>query len=463
MKRLDEICALLSFILVTVVLLAAPWLFGAWEMLWFWPCTVLVFAATAGFAVRLILSLGIGTGSLYLLRPALTAVLCYLPFLGYGLVRTVTADVFMDAERSFLRHLTPVLLGSVLVFGATSRQLRILVLLLLGNFALLGLYGIANNFLTGNTKVLWMDGFPQYQLDYHRATGSYYCPDHFAGLMELGLALALGVLLARESRPRLRVSALALAGITVTGVLLSKSRGGGLALLVMACVALVVGLVQWRPALRWRIRGGALLLAVGAGMLLLGTGHRYVQRFREYPWRQLQYSDRCQMAAAALRAWRTAPVLGIEPGMHQNLWPHFAATADGDRATGRWPSMPNNDYHSYEVHSDWVQLLEEYGALGCALFLMAAGGVGHLLLRGWRRERGEQRAEAWSGPCRRDFAVLLAAILAVAAMTFHSLGDFNLQIPATTWLLAALVAIPAARVSRERHERRRRAAQGSES
>ena len=31
------------------------------------------------------------------------------------------------------------------------------------------------------------------------------------------------------------------------------------------------------------------------------------------------------------------------------------------------------------------------------------------------------------------------------AMLVHSLGDFNLQMPATGWVLAAMVAIPLAR------------------
>jgi O-antigen ligase len=198
-------------------------------------------------------------------------------------------------------------------------------------------------------------------------------------------------------------------------------------------------------------------VAVVAAAALLTLGARYVQRFREYPWTRLQHSDRYQMAAGALRAWATAPVLGIGPGMHQHLWPHFAASTDGDRAAGRWPRTPNWHYTSYEVHNDWVQLLEEYGAIGLILFLLATGAVGHLLLKGWQREAREQRRSEWSGANHRDFALVLAAILAAAAMAFHSLGDFNLQIPATTWLLAALVAIPAALVSRERAERSRSA------
>jgi hypothetical protein len=40
-----------------------------------------------------------------------------------------------------------------------------------------------------------------------------------------------------------------------------------------------------------------------------------------------------------------------------------------------------------------------------------------------------------------DRAACVTGFLAFAAMAFHSLGDFNLQMPATTWLLAGLTAL----------------------
>jgi 4-amino-4-deoxy-L-arabinose transferase-like glycosyltransferase len=41
----------------------------------------------------------------------------------------------------------------------------------------------------------------------------------------------------------------------------------------------------------------------------------------------------------------------------------------------------------------------------------------------------------------RAFEYAAAALPALLAMVFHSLGDFNLQMPATTWLLASLTAL----------------------
>ena len=76
------------------------------------------------------------------------------------------------------------------------------------------------------------------------------------------------------------------------------------------------------------------------------------------------------MIGGAIRAWQAAPVWGVGAGMHQNIWPHVAASGDGDRGKGIWPTLVNDKFHSYEVHSDWIQLLEEYGLVGLILFLI---------------------------------------------------------------------------------------------
>ena len=132
--------------------------------------------------------------------------------------------------------------------------------------------------------------------------------------------------------------------------------------------------------------------------------------------------------------------------MHQNLWPHFAPSPDGDREAGIWPSMPNYDFHSYEVHSDWIQLLEEYGVIGLLLFLVPVSAWLGVLLFGLYREEGRWRRRDWRGRSSPGFALILGGALAGVAMIFHSFGDFNLQMPATVWLLAAGVALPLAEV-----------------
>ena len=147
--------------------------------------------------------------------------------------------------------------------------------------------------------------------------------------------------------------------------------------------------------------------------------------------------------------------------MHQNLWPHFAASADGDKDAGIRPTFTNHKFHSYEVHSDWLQLLEEYGILGFILFLMpffALSATLFLMVHKSGTKRRHERLQRGS-PIRH--ATLLGSALALVCMAFHSLGDFNLQIPAIGWGLGSIIALGLAALPVPQSPKRRRRRSGS--
>ena len=174
MLFLDRILMLTGFVCVCIPVLAGPWLFGAWEMWWFWPLMMSIFMATLSLAVRLILAAR---------RPrdtdrdhdgpgrAFYCLASFVPFLLYALIRALTTEVFMDAERTFLLFLGPFLIGILVVFGLNRPLLTLLYILVIVNLALLGLYGVINHVATGSSHVLWLPGYPQYTAEV-RATGS---------------------------------------------------------------------------------------------------------------------------------------------------------------------------------------------------------------------------------------------------------------------------------------------------
>lgn len=473
-----------GFSLLGLVVLLAPWSFGAWEPWLFWPFTSIVLASSGVLGLKLLLR---GTGDDrrstsrsrgHRHRPRSRRVeqfehrrlwlgVAYGLFLAYALWHMMAAPVFMDAQRNFLLFFTPLLIVLHVMFGFSGYQRRLFHRLLLANFLALAAYGLVNHALNGSVTVLWRPGYAQYY-SAGRASGSYFCPDHFAGAMEMGLAMALGLLLARETRTPSRVFAALLVPATLAGVVLSKSRGGGLTAVVVLAAALVWGFRQWAPRLRhcWR------LLLVGAAVMALVamtlTGAPYLERFghwfgwksaRGKPWsekmetvgRRVRHTARWQMWSAAVRAWQPKPLLGIGAGMHRHIWPHVAASDDGDRETGRWPTRLNNTHHSYETHNDWLQLLEEYGVVGLLLFLAPCVLGFGILQRGVKRETDACRETKWTLCGGRGYPVVLAAMLAAVAMGFHSLGDFNLQIPANTWLLATIVALGLTSATRPPH------------
>ena len=439
MQRLDSIISTLLFGLVSVIVLLAPWLFGAWETWWFWPFATCLFAAGACYSLRLMLSSVLGTRRLNFSTLTYSMIVLWLPFLVYALIRAIQADVRMDAERSFLLQSSPVLLGLMVATGLSEARQHLLQALVMVNFACLGVYGIVNHFLTGNSTVLWVPGFPQYQITYFRATGTYFCPDHFSGLMEIALSMGLALVLVRSSTTRQRIAAGVLSAIAILAIVLTRSRGGGIVAGIIFIAALWLCPLSWPRATRRLARwiGTACLVT---GLLIMSLfGGRYVERFKDYPWSALEKSERIQMSSAALRAWKTAPWFGVGPGMHQNLWPHFSASPDGDRAQHRWPTFPNNNYHSFEAHDDWAQLLEEYGLIGFVLFLLATGNAASHLI--WRWKRWASASSLFPVDHAIPDWVLPGALLSALAMAIHSIGDFNLQMPATTWLMGALIGL----------------------
>ena len=163
--------------------------------------------------------------------------------------------------------------------------------------------------------------------------------------------------------------------------------------------------------------------------------------FREKLHDAFWYSfDRGQYIGSALRAWRSNPVWGIGPVQHSNRWAEFEATPDGVRPDPDGPAnafkRPRHaDYakHLYEVHSDWTQLLEEYGLVGLALFLLPLGGVLWIL---YDRQRS---VAAGDGPALAR-SLPLGALLYCIVLILHSFGDFSLQMPSIVWLLAFVLS-----------------------
>lgn len=476
--RLRRVLIGLTFWPTATAVLAGPWFFGAWVTWWFWPFAACLFLSTLSSGLLLILrgaacgtepAVAVPSAASEEKRVAVSALsvvtVLALVTTVYAAIRAGQAPVRMDAERSLLLFLLPLVVAVQAIFVFDPPQRKRLLILFAANFLLLGLYGIVNHWVCGSRFVLWAPGYAQYQIGNDRATGSYFCPDHFAGIMELGLALGMALLLARGHGWRFYVAGAALAGVALTAIVMSKSRGAAFAVVAMVLVGVAAGLYQRSVLKRWSLRVAVLASVAIAAGVVWHAEPAYVKRFREYfgnrPLagstfgegfeslrKRIEPLDRYQMISGALRGWQMAPVFGIGPGMHQHYWPRTGASSDGDRAVNRWPTYLNNSFHSFEAHSDWAQLLEEYGLIGFGLVLVTGVAVGVVLFRNLLAEGRRWRRTGRKGvPCAGmdPYAVPLAGLLALTAMAVHSLGDFNLQMPATGWVLAAIVAISLAR------------------
>ena len=257
--------------------------------------------------------------------------------------------------------------------------------------------------------------------------GSFENHNHFAGLMEMGVLLALALAFGRAKRVgRVDPRAIGFAGLSLAlaaAHLGSRSRGGLLALLAGGAALLFL----WRIAFARRdtMRRD---LAIGAGMLALlllfgwlavpaQTRAHLSTAFRGATDASGHY--RLSMAAATLRLWWDNPLLGSGLGTFADEVTRFKRS-DGLVRVGH-------------AESDALEWLAEGGLVGLALVGWLAAAVGRGFL---------DRVREGRDPTRKALAV--GAMAAVLALVAHSFFDFNLRIPSNALVFCALLGLAGA-------------------
>lgn len=355
-----------------------------------------------------------------------------LLFAAYGLVRYATADVEYVARLEALRILVMAWLFFIVLNNLhrhRNNELLVNVLLTLG--VLLSLYALIQ-FLSGSNRVLWYTRPEQYA---GRGSGTYICPNHLAGLLEMLIPVALAALLLGRGSPVKRVLLGYAVLMMLAGDLATVSRGGyvscGLALVGMA-----VFLARYRnfrlPAI------GFLVLVFLAGGWFLWKHPISRQRFTEmaHAGRPHDITARWHLTVATARMWFDHWLLGVGPGHFDVRFHAYRPVAIQQRPL--W------------AHNDYLQLLAEGGLVGGVLGI----GTAVLLAMGvpvtWRYVR---RAQGGLVTKRSDRAAhVLGVSVGLGALAIHTAMDFNLHIPANA---AVAVALAASLASHRRFSTRR--------
>jgi len=254
--------------------------------------------------------------------------------------------------------------------------------------------------------------------------GPYVNRDHFAGLMEMLLPVAVLYVAGRHGRFSLeasvwRLSAIALA---LAAFLLSGSRGGLLALaLEIAVATIALSRAGSRTRQARRLAMAAALTFVAGVMLFAYVDPGWVAKklgsvaYIDRTWADWA-SDRKNMASDALRMWRDHPLLGVGLGDFETAYPHYQ-------------SFPSDLWIDH-AHNDYAEAGAETGVVGAVLILSALALFLRLAFRDW-------------GNALRSHAgwIRFGAAVACCGMLGHSLGDFNLHIPANAAWFAVLAGI----------------------
>lgn len=264
------------------------------------------------------------------------------------------------------------------------------------------------------------------------ATGTFVNRNHFAGYLELCIAAAVGLIVARPMpridrrgwRERLRhwmnlaqdsrVFARVAIGVFFIALILSQSRMGSVAAVGGICVASLGLLLARRrggPVVGLLLVGSVLIIDVWLFGRWFGLEHlaeRYATVTSDAVTRLNLLEDIRRMIPAY--AWT-----GSGLGTFMLAYPEF-----------RSPEVLGLAEHA---HNDYAQFLIETGVVGFTLI----GGLVALTLRRAiliLRRRRDSLAQG----------VAAAALTAIGAIAIHSAADFNLQIPANAVTLLALMA-----------------------
>ena len=266
----------------------------------------------------------------------------------------------------------------------------------------ISVFGILQH-LTFNGKLYWVRELTYGGIPF----GPYVNRNHFAGLMELLIPLALvPLVLGKVRRERLAVVGL-FAVMPIAALFLSASRGGIVSFFVQ--FALLVYLLLRRRGLAKRLLAvSAVLLAALMIVTWLGVG-RILQRFSSMQTLEVTEGKRAAMRRGAWHIFLDHPLAGTGLGTFQIAYPPYETLYDA--------KVVNH------AHNDYLQTLAETGALGglcCAWFL------GVLLLKSFSLFR--QSDFSFPG------ALQLSGIVACAGFLVHALVDFNFHIPSNLWL-----------------------------
>lgn len=260
-----------------------------------------------------------------------------------------------------------------------------------------------------------------------QATGTYINRNHFAGLMEMVLPLAVMYAAAVRRRgssrrhspaaPALRACILlACAGLMLAAAIYSLSRMGFLAALAGLFVtgALAAG-ANFGPRAR-RITGAAVVAAIALGTVFLPPD-RLIERFAFLASADEISSDtRYEIWRETLDLIRAYPAVGCGLGAYESVFSKYQRVAP----------LNTVDY----AHNDYLQYLAELGLVG---FLIAAAFIAAVVVSTLRAV-----SVCWD-PEERYLAV--ASLGAMAAIGLHSLVDFNLYMPANAMALAWIAGI----------------------
>ncbi|MBV9925947.1 MAG: O-antigen ligase family protein [Acidobacteria bacterium] len=341
--------------------------------------------------------------------------------------------------------------AAALAFVDSPRRLKLLARLVIIFGFLLAVYGLMQHFVNPRT-IFWVREPKQAE-----PFGPYINRHHFAGYMELVLAMPLGLMFAGAvARERMLLYAFA-SSLMAIALVMTNSRGG---LVSMVCEVLFLAAVSSLARNREqdgeeaggsRLRAAAVRTGLGFAMVLtVFVGVLYFGGEGALS-RMLGTVNSADPTTGRAQFWRGAlKIIGEHPWLGTGLGSFGTAYTRYDPGSGA--------YRPEQAHNDYLQTFSDAGLVGGVL-----GAVFVLLLFRMALRRLQSRDRFRRG-------VALGALAGCAGVLVHSFFDFTLHTTANAlmFLLLASLATADGRVEedgegsrRPRRRRRRRQGEGA--
>jgi O-antigen ligase len=304
-------------------------------------------------------------------------------------------------------------------FVNTDDRRELAVKVIIGVCVLIALIGIGQSYLG---KALWQRG----------TLGPFVNRNHFAGFLEMGAALAAGLIIGRVVRREMMAIYLSCLLVICAGIVLSGSRGGMLALGSQVIFLAIVFIPSFFARRRDRKTGWMNVVTRSTGVVILGAAAilgsiflvgseglvKNIAQTREEMTSELPASERFSRRdiwSATRRLIEDHPYLGVGLGAYQYAYTRYDLSSGAQRVE--------------QSHNDYLQILADAGLFGG---LTALAFVIILFTRGLSAAQTRDR---------RRRAIILGALTGCFGIAVHSFVDFNLQITANAQMFLALAAI----------------------
>lgn len=272
-----------------------------------------------------------------------------------------------------------------------------------------------------DSRMVWNQKVPsQY---WGRGSGSYICPNHLGGLLEMIIPIAMAMGLSSRISHSLRIGLIYCALVMLAGLAVTFSRGAWFSIVVSITILLMI--FFRRPHLRWATLAVVILLTGGVAFFMKSSsdaGQRIVEvrnvdgeieNIRFVIWK------------AGLEMWKKQPILGTGPGHFDHRFQEFRPESFQHRA-------------GY-AHNDYLNTLTDYGIVGLILVLLTPGILLVNFKGIWKGNRRDQTSIGEKNSNKEP--VLIGCSLGLLAIMIHSIVDFNMQIPANAAVMTVLLAI----------------------